>query len=182
MTDTPQPPYIMRSDGSIHQGRSVPPQEHVSAGNDMELDWSTSPSVRNWISGYSGGSGYQSLVDFGDAAGCQYSIVPVATTPCNNGWKADHVWFKSWGATPSFSLPEIYTTNGHQALQWANLAKFSANVHSKMFFKGTMTTYAQDPSTNTPSAGWGQLDYLLNIANDVALVQTPPYSADIRYY
>lgn len=137
----------------------------IAAASDMELSWNTAQNTRSWVDGYkayfaNNGKLAPTLYNYGDAAGCP----PYGK--CNGGWTQDDVWYVSWGSGVSAPLPEIYTTTGSQAKEWANLVKYSftKDPNHPMIIAGVMTQYQScldqndhSGTDNTPVQGWSQL-------------------------
>jgi hypothetical protein len=137
----------------------------IAAASDMELGWNTAQNTRTWVDGYkayfSGNDKLApTLYNYGDAAGCP----PYGK--CNDGWTQDDIWYVSWGSGVSAPLPEIYTTTGSQAKEWANLVKYSymKDPNHPMIIAGVMTQYQacldqndHSGTDNTPAQGWSQL-------------------------
>lgn len=116
----------------------------------------------------------------------------------NNEWGADVFWQLAWGLPNNYPLPEIYTTNGSTAVNWAYLARMSAictnclpetiaadpgwTKNRKMTFLGTLTEYGDTECTgsNSPQEGWKQLyrNLVVNMNTDVNPFQ---YSTDISF-
>lgn len=156
-------------------------QLDVAGASDMELDWNTAAATRAWADGYDGAD-TRGYFNFGDAAGCP----PYGS--CNNGWTQADVWYVSYGVSPAFPLPEIYTTNGSMAAEWYRLSLHGYTAHgSAMWIVGEMTQYQAckdtgNPCTgtnNTPSAGWNQLYSRLNA--DPRTAQPLLFSTDISW-
>jgi hypothetical protein len=165
-------------------------QVFAAGANDIELGWSSPTVVRNWLNGYDSANSYR-MFDYGDAAGCPTTRIPSGNdcgTAAHPEWTAEDVWFKSWGSTPVFPVPEIYTTSGSQAKQRKYLSLYAYTQHgSRMNFVAALTQYhacLQIPSgcsgmDNTPGQGWTQLYDQLN--SDSRSADTSFYSTDIRY-
>lgn len=116
----------------------------------------------------------------------------------NNEWGADVFWQLAWGLPNNYPLPEIYTTNGSTAANWAFLARVSAvcinclpetiaadpgwTKGRKMFFLGTLTEYGDTKCTgsNPPQEGWKQLyrKLVVDMNTDINPFQ---YSSDISF-
>jgi hypothetical protein len=148
----------------------------IAAASDMELGWNTAQNTRSWVDGYkayfsSNGKFAPTLYNYGDAAGCP----PYGR--CNGGWTQDDVWYISWGSGVSAPLPEIYTTTGSQAKEWANLVKYSftKDPNHPMIIAGVMTQYQScldqndhSGTDNTPAQGRSQLWNALNADEQTA--------------
>ena len=153
----------------------------VVSGVDWE-PWSgphaTGAVARQWISGWgSQNSNFLLLYDFGSADGCPQNTH--TNGACNNGWTQDDKYFGAWGYSSAYAVPQIYTTNGTQAAQWSEICQWGVSGHgSAVLYKGPQDEYDLDPTTNTPSAAYGQLFYLLNLYAPCA--QDFPYSVEIH--
>ena len=171
-------------------------QVDIAGGSDMELSsstrkdgslvWASPGDTRAWVDGYSSVFPQRFLYDVGDAGGCRQSGTTATAGRCNAGWNQEDVWFVSWGANPSEPLPEIYTKNGSQAAQWANLSLYGFLAHGgSMIIAGALTQSQAcqqngcGTSTNTPAQGWQQLHNKVNA--DVRTAQTLSWSTDIKW-
>ena len=85
---------------------------NVIAGMDIEMMYSKSAAVATWA----GGFGSVNYADYGDAQGC-----PAA---CANGWTASEV--VTLGGSVFF--PEIYSSGGGNASQWAGLSAWKKKL------------------------------------------------------
>lgn len=156
---------------SAHAG-----QAFVWGANDIEPSWSSASGAINWAKGFDSTTGALYL-NYGSADGCpQYSS---SNGGCNNGWNQYDVWYVSWGSPPAITAPEIYTTSGSQARQWAMISLYGAQHQSgRVFYQGPLDEYDLNTGTNTASAAWTQLWNALN-ANS-ATAQTPPFSLEVH--
>lgn len=123
----------------------------------MEVGWNTASSTRNWVDGYNSTANYR-LYDYGDDAG--------GVNPGVDGWTADD-GYVAYGAPRDWPVPEIYNT------QCATLGWGLINANTPMIFMGTLTEYAADPNTFTPSQGWTALSNYTG--------QSMTYSTDITW-
>ncbi|MDQ7096590.1 hypothetical protein REC12_23625 [Desulfosporosinus sp. PR] len=138
-------------------------QETAIGANDMEIDWNTASTTRNWVDGYNSTANYR-LYDYGDDAGGLYP---------GNGWTANDVWYVAYGAPKNWPVPEIYNSNC-ATLDWGPMNQWAvANKSAAINFMGTLTEYAADSSTFTPSQGWTALSN--------ATGQAMTYSTDITW-
>ena len=147
-------------------------QTWAVGANDMELSWNSAPVTRAWVDGYSAVC-CPELINYGDAAGCRYDGRQ-AGDECGTSrypsWTANDVWYISYGAPPSFPLPQIYRTDAVMAKQWYGLSLYAKNAHgAAMWFYGSLTQYAAcvqvgscTSTKNTPAQGWTQLWNALN--------------------
>lgn len=164
-------------------------QVSVRGGSDLEVDWSTSGTTAvNWVNGYaSTWAPPYFLYNFGDAAGCPTSGTTNIPGSCNNGWTQDTVRYISWGAAPSYPLPQIYSTAGGNAKQWQQIS-----LYSYLAFGGRMSilgALSQSQAcaqrggctgiNNTPQQAWDQLWTELN--NDARTAQNLSWSTDIKW-
>jgi hypothetical protein len=187
-------------------------QVDIAGGSDMEAaasawprkspcgafgkrQWVSATDTRDWVDGYASVSPQRFLYDVGDAGGCPFSDPAGQTAhpgPCNGGWTQEDVRYKSWGATPSQPLPEIYTAN--QATQWTRLSLYSyLRFNESMIIAGTLTQLgarckqlcANDSCnpecarTFSPEQGWKALYEKLH--EDTRTRQTLPWSTDITW-
>ena len=165
-------------------------QVTIVGASDMELDWNSRTTTRNWVDAYSQ-AGSWALYDYGDAGGCpsSSSTNTKVSQPCNNGWTQDDVFYISNGAPKALPSPQIYNTQGTNANQWRQVALYGYNGPPQrfMYFYVELTQYKacqQRPSSlcnganNTPATGWTQLS---NALNGAGLTQSIRWSTDIRY-
>lgn len=141
-------------------------QVKIRAAADIEPDFGSATNAIAWVNGYNAnyGSGLW-LYNVGAASGCPITGTPTASSPCNNYWTVDNVWYVSWGATPFYVIPEIYNTVGANAEQWYRISLYSALYKGgKISFPGTLTQYQACQQMggcsgvdNTPPQGWTQL-------------------------
>jgi hypothetical protein len=151
--------------------------------------------MRDWVDGYNQvfqqGGRKVPYYDFGDAQACYpYNHPKVGANgeleaKCDNGWRADDVWYKSAGAPPAWALPQIYFGSPTNAGQWQKLSLYAVAQHRyRIFFAGVTAQHTacterkndghdeegcyhnRKPSngtfTNTPEEAWQQLHYKLN--------------------
>jgi hypothetical protein len=172
-------------------------QVDVAGGFDAETGYSTAASARSWVAGYSSVA-TRFLYDVGDAGGCDFSGNQTGTaTKCQlrrkNGtifgdWTQDDVFYVSWWSRPSLPLPEIYTPNQKQAIQWAQISLYGAlnpNYNQPVIMSGALTQLGACPgdlgcpgnTDNPPAVGWTQLYNALH--TDARTQQTLPWSTDL---
>ena len=160
----------------------------VRAGNDMEPSYSTPSGTANWVNGYAGAwASPYFLYNYGSADGCPTSGATSAPKACSNGWSQDTVWFVSWGAAPSYPLPEVYSTGGGNAKQWQQISLYSAlGRGGRMSIAGPLSESqgcAQRGGCsgidNTSDAAWTQLWTELN--NNSLTAQSMSWSTDIKW-
>lgn len=175
---------------SVHQwyvDNGYATQVKAEGASDMELAWNGPTTTRSWVDGYDSANN-RALYDFGNAAGCPTTGSGGTNGLCQNGWTQDDVWYKSWGASPSYPLPEIYLTNGDNAWQWQKVSLYGAvSKGGRLGFLGSMAQQGAcqqkgtcDPSEmNSPDAAWSQLWDALN--SDTRTAQDLSWSTDIRY-
>jgi hypothetical protein len=167
-------------------------QVEVDGGNDMEPGYDDTVSTKDWVKGYDAVNSY-SLYNYGSADGCYHANTTSGTTnySCNNGWTYNDIYYISWGASPSWPLPQIYDNSGDMAEQWQNINKYSAvSQNNRMKFGASLTQAGacQDVGChweldNTPSQGWTQLINELN--SDAITAETtkfPILSTDIQWH
>lgn len=170
-------------------GNSYSSQARAVGGSDMELGWNTPAVTRAWVDGYDSANSY-ALYDYGDAAGCKTDGT-IAGDECGTssypGWTAEDVWYVSWGASPSWPVPEVYSNSGSMARQWKGLSLYTYTKHGgRMGILGALTQYqaCKDSSCdssidNTPAQGWSQLWDALN--GDSRTAASLTYSTDITW-
>jgi len=164
-------------------------QVKIRAAADIEPDFGSDAATKAWVNGYNAnyGSGLW-LYNVGAASGCPWTGTPSASSPCNNGWVVDDVWYVSWGATPFYVIPEIYNTSGANAQQWYRISLYSALYKSgKISFSGTLTQNQACQQMdgcagidNTPSQGWMQL-FNATYADTRTRLTTIRWSTDIKW-
>jgi hypothetical protein len=162
-------------------------QVDVAGGSDMELAWNTPQATRSWVEGYAETS-TRYLYNFGDAQACPQSSTTSVARACDHGWTQEDVYFISWFAGPTLSLPQIYNTRGAQARQWQQLSLFAylKSEGSAMFIAGALTQYQAcqqrgcEGTDNTAEAGWTSLRDVLN--DDPRTAQMLPWSTDIKWW
>jgi hypothetical protein len=121
--------------------RGYSTQVTVWGANDMELGYSSQANTLAWVNGYGNGPSY---FDYGDAQSCPN---------CGSGWTQYGVWYKSWGATPAYPVPEIYYQ--HQADEWAAISQYSRGTQGvTMTFKGPMDQWRRAPSSYSADQAW----------------------------
>jgi hypothetical protein len=148
----------------------------VVGASDMEPEWNTPTSTKGWVDSYKTAS---TCVPLSGDAGCLYNF---GNNPCTSVcgdeddpwpfslWTQDDIWYISWGVkrvgdlhTFARPLPEIYHTSqivgDGDANRWQILSDYS--VYPKqagpIYFVGSLTTYAEESSWNTPDKGWMEL-------------------------
>jgi hypothetical protein len=154
--------------------------------NDMELGWNDPAHTLAWIEGYKS-TAWSSLIDSGNTD-CVYS-----TGHCINGWELDKVLEKVIGDGRTWAVPQIYHTNGNDAVQWANLWKYSGGKPPSI--RGVLTTYqacqqseTQDPLcngviNNKPEDAWQSLrSKVTETLPSCSNWQGPHLLTDIRYF
>ena len=145
-------------------------QLYARGANDMEISWNTPAATRAWIDGYNSVAQYP-LYDYGDAEG--------GTHP-PNGWTPEDVWYKAYGATQNWPIPEIYyTANATQNWQPISLWAYQ-NKGRAIYFIGVLTEHAADSTTLTPAQGWQALYSALNSDRRTAQSNIP-YLTDITW-
>ncbi len=159
----------------------------IAGANDIELSWSGPVETRAWVDGYFANAPGElfALYNYGACDGCSYLASQNWILP--NGWSHNDVWYVSWGAWTTYTLPEIYLTNGWNASQWYLMSVWAYTNHGNAIrFNGSFTQWqaCQDvggctSTDNTPSAGWTQLFNALNA--DPRTAQTLPNATDITW-
>ena len=163
-------------------------QVSVRGGSDIEVGYSSPSTAYSWVDGYSSGflSPYY-LYNFGDAGGCPQSGTTSNPGNCNNSWTQENVEYVSWGASPMYPLPEIYSTAGGNAKQWQQITLYSYLAHSRDMFvmaplsqSGACTQRTCIPGTeNTPQNAWNQL--LTELNSDSRTAESLWWSTDIKW-
>ncbi len=163
-------------------------QVSVRGGSDIEIGYSGPSTASLWVNGYA--SGFSSpyyLYNYGDAAGCPTSGTTSSPGNCDNGWTQDDVEYVSWGASPMYPLPEIYSTAGGNAKQWQQIALYSYLAYSSdMVVLAPLSQSAAcaqrggcSGTNNTPQQAWNQLWTELN--SDSRTAQDMQWSTDIKW-
>ncbi|MCK6256359.1 hypothetical protein LCY76_07090 [Fictibacillus sp. KIGAM418] len=177
---------------SHNLSHSYSDQVEVDGGNDMEPGYDPATTTKEWVKGYDSVNSY-SLYNYGSADGCYHTNLNTGTTnySCNNGWTYKDIQYISWGASPSWPLPEIYDNSGDMAVQWQNIAKYSSvTSSSQMKFSASLTQAGACADTgchweldNTPTEGWNQLyNELSSDTKTAAATKYPIQSTDIRWH
>jgi hypothetical protein len=145
-------------------------QVKVRAAGDMEPDYNTSTATINWVNGYTAtyGSGLW-LYNVGSASGCPTSGTDTASSPCNNSWTVDNVWYVSWGTTPLYALPEIYNTGGYNGIQWGLIDNYKYLYFAAALTQSQACVQMGGCSgiNNTPAQGWTNLWNNINTKQSV---------------
>jgi hypothetical protein len=172
----------------------------ADGASDMELAWNDAATTRAWVDAYDAETPHR-LYNDGDAAGCPpYTSGVFPGEFCSNGWRQEDIHYISWRAAGSWSVPEIYRTDGIQARQWAAISRYGAIAYEgtalprRIRFSGTLTQYVaclqnlwdcdDEETDNTPPAGWRQLwaetfkDPLTNLSDREDAMR---WSADIQW-
>ena len=176
-----------------------------SVGFDAEMNYNSKTITRGWVSAYSA-SYSRRLYDYGDTAGCPQSYSfngssyvtgqSSSAGNCNNGWTQDDVRYVSWGASPSWPFPEIYTTADSvgfsaQAVQWQRISNYSLLAYgSKLQISGVLTQYGACVETNQactgvknqPNDGYNQLWNSLQYLDSGVVAFTPGWLSDIHWW
>jgi hypothetical protein len=120
----------------------------VQAANDIEPGFSVSKSATEaWVNGLASGGGVN-FYNFGSADGCSVSATASGSgLACSNGWYQYDLWLVSWGASPAYSVPEIYidyysgtNTYATNAKQWAWISQYGYSYQNsqKIWFTGPL--------------------------------------------
>jgi hypothetical protein len=159
----------------------------IAGANDIELSWCSPQETRAWVDGYYSTAPAEmfALYNFGACDGCPYLASQNWTLP--NGWTNEDVWYVSSGSLATYSLPEIYLTNGWNASQWYLMSAWAyLNEGEAINFAGSFTQWQAcldvggcTSTGNTPSAGWTQLYNALNA--DARTAQGLPLATDITW-
>jgi hypothetical protein len=153
----------------------------IAGADDIETGWGGPAPTRAWVRGYDSVAQH-AYYDYGDAGGC-----PPAGS-CLGRWTLEDLWYVSWGARAAWPLPEIYTPNGTQAQQWAQLSLYAARRHgSPMTIVGALSQQrackqSSDPCTGmnaSPNRAWRILRSALG--RNRRTRQELSFSTDIRW-
>ena len=163
-------------------------QVSPAGANDLELTFSTPAAARDWINGYDSTNNYF-LYDFGDSASCPESGSTSTPAQCGTtGWSQEDVYWKAFGASPSYPFPEIYNTLGAQARQWQQIELYAYLAHGSTFpIKGVLTQYEAcltrgcSGTDNKPQDGLGQLLSALNGDPRTASAANVEWLSDIAW-
>jgi Beta-propeller repeat len=180
--------------GELVSARDYASKIQVHGGMDMQLLWETKDITLAWLNAYNdyflrpGPSAPTAarLYDFGSCEDCQYCLNPSFSCRLADDWTLKDAWYKAWGSSLSWPVPEIYNELGTNATQWYTLALYSLDVESKwMDFSGVLTqwqlTGAKPGVNNTPEEGWRQLFDAL-YQNPRTRLQYIPWLTNIRYF
>jgi hypothetical protein len=154
---------------------------------DIEVSWGTSSTGRRWVDGYDDSSRWP-MYNFGDAAGCRQTGTTAVPARCgSSSWFQDDLYYVTWGAPPTWGVPEIYREDGAQARQWQQISKWATLAgKDRILFAGTLTQRgacgAGCPGTNNAARdGWTQLRDACADDAGTALGALP-FAADIRWH
>jgi hypothetical protein len=174
-------------------------QVTVVVGSDMEPEWNTPANTKGWLDSYKTAS---ICLPLSGEAGCLYNY---GTNPCTSVcgdeedpwpfslWEQDDIWYISWGVkknptdlnTFARPLPEIYHTSqivgDGDANRWQILSDYSVTVKQagRIYFVGSLTTYARESSWNSPDKGWMELWNAL-FSSSTTRPTALRYSTDIK--
>lgn len=160
----------------------------VFGASDIEPGFSTPTVAYDWVNGYTSSWVSPSyLLNYGSADGCKTSGTITTPGTCSNGWTQENVQYVSWGAAPSYPLPEIYSTAGGNAKQWQQLSLYSYLAHgSRMSIVGPLSQSQAciqrggcSGTNNTSDQAWTQLWTYLN--GDAYTAQNLSFSTDIAW-
>jgi hypothetical protein len=110
------------------------PRITVAGANDLEPGWGPSGQARAWVDGFVRAEPSIRLWNFGSADGC-----PTTTTKitCGNNWTIDDVIWVSAHAGPNIVVvPQIHTTTGTLARQWARIMVRAKSMGVSMTIAG----------------------------------------------
>lgn len=160
----------------------------IYGASDIEPSFSTPTVAYNWVNGYTNAWVSPSfLLNYGSADGCPQTNTTTTPGACDNSWTQENIQYVSWGATPSYPFPEIYSTAGGNAKQWQQLSLYSYLAHgSRMNIIGPLSQSQAciqrggcSGTNNTPDQAWIQLWTYLN--GDARTVQNLSFSTDIAW-
>lgn len=171
-------------------------QVQARGASDIESDYSSPSTAYSWVDGYNSMwvPPYY-LYNYGSANGCPTSgttnISKSCPTPKSTAqgwtWTQDNYQYVSWGADPSYPLPEIYNTTGANAKQWQQISLYSYLAKGgRMAFLGPLSQSQACVQrggcygfNNTPDQAWTQLWNEIN--SDSRTWQNLSYSTDIKW-
>lgn len=146
----------------------------VSAANDLEPGWGPSGQARAWVDGFVRTEPAIRLWNFGSADGC-----PTVTTKitCGNNWTIDDVIWVSAQAGPNIVVvPQIHTTTGTLARQWARIMARAKTLGVTMTIAGVsvQTAACAQVRGGCPTTGvsawdaWQQMRTAVDALADIA--------------
>lgn len=108
----------------------------VGGGLDAEPLWSAPAWARGWVDAFVHSSS-RALYVAGSADGCLVG----AAGQCANKWTAQDLYHVVTGAGPNvYATPQIYRTDGAQALQWAGVSRLAQKAgNAPVRFVSVMT-------------------------------------------
>ena len=110
------------------------PRVTVSAANDLEPGWGPSGQARAWVDGFVRTDPSIRLWNFGSADGCPTTTAKIT---CGNNWTIDDVIWVSAQAGPNIVVvPQIHTTTGTLARQWARIMLRAKSLGVNMTIAG----------------------------------------------
>lgn len=156
----------------IQQGYAS--QVTVSGANDIELSWNTAMITIAWVDGFNDANNDATGMDkfvfynYGACEGCPTRLSPNTNPDLVFDWTLFYVHYTAWRVSPAWPIPEIYSTSGINARQWAYLSYWGVTNrgYPPIYYLGEMTQwqacsgdpYCVDTGTNnTPVQGWTQL-------------------------
>ncbi len=179
---------LVKNIGAWLLNNSPGSQTTVRGASDIEMGYSSPTVAYSWVNGYSNiWSSPYFLYNYGDSGGCPQSGTTKTPGKCNNNWTQENVQYVSWGAPPSYPIPEIYATTGANAKQWQQISLYSYLAHgNSIYFFGPLSqsqACAQrggcSGTNNTPDQAWSQLWNALN--GDSRTAQNMSWSTDIKW-
>lgn len=154
-------------------GNGVSSQVLVGGANDMEPGFGSASGTLAWMNGYTNNGG-RYFVNYGSTDGCPQTTH--SNGGCNNGWNQYDIWYLSWGAAPSWPLPEIYYQS--QTNQWVQIDLYGTHSqNSTMSFVAPFDEYDLDTGTFSSTGAWNSLWNGLNGAGEPASM---PFSCEIH--
>ncbi|MCJ7512735.1 MAG: hypothetical protein MUO23_07160, partial [Anaerolineales bacterium] len=148
----------------------------IASALDAQLAWNDGKSTNDWIDAYDrwfgeNGVAPVTLFDFGSCEGCHKCVYANGTVnpDCALGnWTIEQAWSKCRGTVYTFPIPEIYTQDGSNALQWSVLSRYAVEHAIRpgaIIFRGLLTecqsSVCPGPKGNPPDEGWWQLSSAL---------------------
>lgn len=167
-------------------------QVYVEGAFDMEVAWNGSGTSLPLLAGFDSINSGLASYDYGSADGCPSSGRGNCVAG-SHSWSLDQRYQAAWGNFDSYSIPQIYTPSGSQAVQWGNITRYGSHQYNAPIqFSGSLTQQGacnydvahgdSNPcmgTDNSPGTGWNQLYYQAN--QEAGTAMSPQYSDDITW-
>ena len=150
------------------------PRITVAAANDLEPGWGPSGQARAWVDGFVRTDPSLRLWNFGSADGCPTTTAKIT---CGNNWTIDDVIWVSAQAGPNIVVvPQIHTTTGTLARQWARIMLRAKSMGVAMTVAGVsvQTAACAQVKGGCPTTGvsawdaWQQMRTAVDALTDIA--------------